>query len=246
MVKLATGWTCDQCGFAPFSGSPREKVPPPAPLVGTRPRVEIEDRPRGAMAPERWSGPQPVLFPARQPRPGSAHMLWSDAGSGLRFAAEIPLQVLPPGEAVDLRVLVENRGPYITRATLLVLQSGRLPGPNTMKTTVGDLPPGSVFDASYNLEVPLNVQECKVSVFCLPMPPEGNLQDPWKAPELREDNSVNPLRTLPCANASVKFRARAKCPRCESTMTYVRATAERPRAWVCEDCQHRVETGLVG
>lgn len=240
MVKLPSGWTCEKCGFAPFGGPPREKVAPPAPVVAREPL------PEQVMAADFKSAPAapPVLFSTAQRPPGSTHMLWADAGSGVRYAVEVPLQLLPPGEPVDVRVLVENQGPYVVRAAFRFLQNGSSPGSQGVRSTTGDLPVGTLLDTSYAIKVPASLDVWKLALLCQPLPPTGAPQNPWKAPDLRPDTAAPPT-DLPTTHATVAFRATAHCPRCGRTMRWVPARPPKPRAWVCESCAHRVETGFL-
>lgn len=244
LAKGPQGWVCDHCGFAPFAEGVREKVPAPTPVVVRNPMPEpvrttdfpSKDRPVAA--------PVAVLFSAAEPRPGGMHLFWTNAGSGVRFAAEIALQVLPPKEPLELRVLIHNPGPYVLSATLFVQLWLGGSEPRSFQASTGDLPVGSILDATYTLPGLTVPTGCRVSVSCLPCQPSGRLQNPWQAPQLVPfPGSVAP--NLSVALASADVRERVHCPKCEARMRWVPAQGGKPRAWVCEECAHRVDTGIL-
>ena len=172
-------------------------------------------------------------------------MIWSEVGSGVHFAAEIPLQVVPPAEPVELRVLVDNQSFYPMVATLRILQNGVETRARGLRATTGDLPGPSVFDATYPLKVPVGETQWKVVVLCQPSPGAGVPQAPWKAPDLQPDTAAPPPPALPSAQTTVMFRNSPLCPRCEGRMRWSPARSPKPRGWVCEDCAHRVESGML-
>jgi ribosomal protein L37AE/L43A len=246
LAKGPRGWACESCGYAPFAEATREKVPPPAPVVVRTPLPEqvttsnFGARPAGAPA----AAPTGVLFSSHGLLDGATHMLWGDAGNGVRFAAEVPLQVLPTGEPLNLRVLVNNPGPYVLSAELFVVSVLGDASPQARRIVTGDLPPGSVLDATYPLLSPNYAARCHLAIFCRPRPPTGNGQDPWRAPPVQDYTGALD-RNLPSVHSRVEIRDRAHCPRCEGRMRWVPAQASKPRAWVCEECAHRVETGIL-
>lgn len=189
--------------------------------------------------------PACVLFSANEVRPGTMHMLWIDAGAGVRFAADAPLQVLPPGEPVELRVLVQNLGPYVLPVHLAVDVATEEGEEEGRQGSTGDLPAGSVLDATYSLALESLAAGCHLSVYCQPLRTTGRMQDPWRPPALFAGNGT-PASTMAPAQASVAFRAHPRCPRCNGPMRWVPRQGSRPRAWTCEDCAHRVETGILG
>lgn len=243
LVKRPTGYTCDKCGDMPFAG-PREKVAPPRPVIVREPLPENVKMTDFVNASKPVAGPPQVLFSSLARPPGSTHILWSEAGSGIRFAVEAPLQVLPPGEPVGVRLLVENVGPYVARACLHLVETGRPLESRAEKVTTGDLAVGTVFDASYTVTPPKTAVDWKVSVLCQPTAPQGAPQDPWKAPELLPDPV--PLHAhLATAQVAVAIRSTARCPRCENNMRWTPAQPPKARGWVCEACAHRVESGSL-
>lgn len=242
-MKLATGYTCDRCGDAPFSGA-REKVAPPAPVVvrAAMPEVVMTTDFVSSTTPD--PGPRPVLCSSREPPAGTTHVLWTEAGAGVRFALEAPLQVLPPGEPVQVRVLIENRGPYVVMVSLLLVQSPKSPGQQPSRVTTGDLPVGSILDASYMVDVPGPTSQCRLSALGQALKPSGVAQDRWRAPELVADMGP-PTLGLPSSQATISFRTKARCPRCDGPMRWAPAQPPKARGWVCQDCAHRVETGSL-
>lgn len=188
--------------------------------------------------------PQAVLFSAQQPRPGSLRMFWTDAGAGVRFAAEVPLQVLPPGEPVEARIIVQNAGGSPTPVRLLVLTDTDGGPKRGGLATTGDLPPGSVLDTTYALTVPANSTRGSVIVHCEPVGSLGRGQDPWQAPALQPVPAAIP-RLLPSVRAAFAVRPTPRCPRCTGPMRWCPREPSKARAWVCEDCAHRVEGGIL-
>ncbi|MDE1821644.1 MAG: hypothetical protein KGJ23_09550 [Euryarchaeota archaeon] len=243
MVKRETGWTCDRCGYAPFADAPREKVPPPAP-VGVKEPLPEKVRARDLASPVSL-GPVPVLFPANEPRPRSGQLFWADGGVGIRYAAEIPLQVVPPEEPVELRLLAQNSGPYVVGVLMsAVVETDGRSEPRTLQTLSGDLPVGTVLDATYPLPPAPDSTRCQTTVYGRAVVASGRFQDLWKAPALLPRPGP-PEKGPTFAQASAQLRGHARCPRCEGRMRWVPSEGPKPRGWVCVECAHRVETGIL-
>lgn len=245
LAKGPQGWSCDHCGYSPFTEGVRERVPPPRPVVAPAPpvpeQVRLTDFPGRAATPP---APRGVLLADPNAIPRANRLFWNDAGSGVRYALEVPLQVVPPGQALEVRTVVHNQGPYLLSTEMLLRCARGDHSTRAYRVATGDLLVGAILDATYPLHVSSEPTRCELSLLCRACQPTGRLQDPWISPTLTPFTGLVPLNgSHACAVAEV--RARSHCPRCESTMRFVSDPGPRPRAWVCEDCAHRVELGSL-
>ncbi|MDE1835610.1 MAG: hypothetical protein KGJ23_03225 [Euryarchaeota archaeon] len=242
LAKLATGWTCEQCGFAPFAGREKEKVPPPSPI---NPRtVDPAGRPFSA-SDLAADAPPKVRFNSLEKRPEALRVQWMPAGAGLRYASRVSLQTVPPGENVPLELLAHNQGPHPLSLEYYVQLTGRSGVVAVSRVYSGDLPPEGVLDATVLLPPPDDPEGCRVSTYCRALPATGRLQPELQPPGVAPVQGSVSLPVQP-TDPDVKFLTSVRCPRCENRMAWVPGGPRRARAWVCDACQHRVETGLLG
>jgi hypothetical protein len=239
LAKLPSGYTCDSCGFEPFKRSPQEREPPPAPIVTRR----EEDRPF-TPADLAVNQPKRVLFTAFDKRPDQMRLAWVAAGGGLRYAHMVPLQTLPPGESVPIRVIAYNQSLGPIGIELLLHLTGNNGAAVDGRTYAGDLPPDHVLEATFQLPPPAQAEECRVSVAGRAVPPTGRPQHPMTTPPvepLPSGSGIAPTQTDPV----VRFMTSCRCPRCENVMVWMPGSARRVRSWCCDACGHRVDSGML-
>lgn len=69
MVKMATGWTCNACGFAPFAPKAAEASPPAAPAAVISLTTPLPENPTPAPVPEASQAPSSPMDPSSSPSP---------------------------------------------------------------------------------------------------------------------------------------------------------------------------------
>lgn len=257
-----TGWTCQKCGYAPFS----ERSAPSSGSAGPISGASLLQVNAGAATP----APAPVVEPAVAPAPVVApkpvapappapktvfaysqrqvlyeRQMWVEAGKSVRFSRMIPLSVLPPGEPIRMEVMVHNTGAGPIAATYyLALTTPNLQGMRLVGETP-ELPGGQTFDVTQTITTALVPGDYSLTMFCLPHLPTAESGRSTGAPPLKVMDSPIP-QGLAGLYSILKVRSSLVCPNCKGNLAWsYDGPGGRPRAWACGKCGYRLESGML-